>query len=685
MADTPEWLATRCKERGTWDKFRRLADTLDDKASAVEGLHGPDARIARITRHATDTFIQEGNLQKVRGLALLKRTPVTIDEFVTSKEFLGELQDVWPRLMPDIRRVNPDVFTGAAPVHEALLGGATGTGKTTISYTTLAYQDYLFSCFNHPQLLFGLSPVTPIVFMMQSVSQSITKRVVYRPLRALITAMPFTRKWRKWDDRTEAELRFEDGTMFVPALANVEALLGQAIAGAMLDEANFMRVIENSKQVAGARGKGGYFDQAKEVYTNLTRRRQRSFQTRGYSLGCVITLSSTRYKNDFLDQRIDEVRKHSLPNIVTMRRKQYEVVPQDRFSGGRFSLLVGTDRYPTRVLTEADVPGQTYPERGRVLQVPVEYRAKFLTDPEGSLRDIVGIATDSIEAFITQRHKLVDSVERWRARGEPVLCAGYEYELATEGMSQWDDAALKALTEEQKKAARWVHVDLSLSKDPAGIAVLRYDGHVTRRDPDTGIMESLPTAVVEALIQLRPSPQRRVDIAEVRRFVTQLITFYGLNIREVTFDGFQSAESIQSLIRAGVRSRLVSLDRDPEPYVELRRAFYEDRIDMCDSEVARIELANLEFLSDKNRIDHPPKGSKDVSDALAGAFHAMRTSRKIRTRTRILDGAGAPYKTDHSRGDPERRDMRPRPAQEEKKPDDKPARRDPVRRDPIRR
>src|SRR5206468_5683782 len=121
-----------------------------------------------------------------------------------------------------------------------------------------------------------------------------------------------------------------------PALANLEAILGQAIAGSMQDEVNFMQIIENSKRVVGGRGQGGKFDQAKEVHSNITRRRARSFTTRGYSMGTLCILSSTRYKNDFLDQRIDEVRTHKLPNIVTLRRKQYEVVPQERFKGPKF-------------------------------------------------------------------------------------------------------------------------------------------------------------------------------------------------------------------------------------------------------------------------------------------------------------------------------------------------------------
>lgn len=622
------------------EAFVRFAESTLEKIERVAQNQGQRSRITGIWRHAGQALVTQGNLHKLRALQLMNKTPVTIDEFVESPEFFGELQSVWPRLRPDIRAMNPDVFMGETPVFEALLGGATGTGKTTLCYTTNAYQLYLLSCFTTPQLIYGLSSVTPIVFMFQSVSQTVTRRVVYKPFRDLFTAMPYTKRWLAWNKYRESDLQLAGNLHVVPALANLDAILGQAIAGCMLDEVNFMRVIQNSTQVAGTRGQGGKFDQAKEIYTNITRRRQRSFQTKSYSMGVLCVLSSTRYKNDFLDQRMRQVREYGLANILPIRRKQYEVLPQERFSGETFRLLIGSEEWGTRILEDHEVAGEHYSVRGTVENVPIEYLDKFKVDPEGSLRDIIGIATDAIAPFMTQRHKIVEAIQRFKEASRRNFAVKNEVDLAEGGFAQWNDDVLRTLSEVDKARPRWVHIDLSLANDACGVSVVSFMGMTARLDENTDKVELAPLFSVDAAVQIKPSSERHIDIAEVRRWVMQLATYYGLNLYEVTYDGFQSAESMGVLRRSGIRSRLVSLDRSNEPYEEVRRAYYEDRIMSVDSETLKLELATLEYNEKTLKIDHPPSGSKDVADAVAGAITAARTSRIIRNQIRQIDEGG---------------------------------------------
>ncbi len=624
------------------------AERLYASALANQGAY---SRASKMYAHAIEAAANKGNFTFLRQLAFMKRVPVTLDEFLDSPEFLGDIQEIWPALKDDIRAMNPDVFIGEEPVHEALLGGATGTGKTTLCYSTNAYQAYLFNCFNTPQRLYGLSPITPIVFMMQSVSQTITKRIFYRPFREMFTAMPFTQKWLQWDRRREAELMFENGLTIVPALANIEAILGQAIAGSMLDEVNFMRIIENSKQTAGSRGKGGLYDQATDVYTNITRRRQRSFQTKGYSMGVLCILSSTRYKNDFLDKRMDEVAKHNLSNILCLRRKQYEVVPQERFSGVKFQIVVGTDDHSTMVIEPHHVAGEDYPLNATIETVPVEYRERFLTDPDGALRDIVGIATDTIAPYIGQRHKITEAILRFKEQKLKPICVKDFVELAVHGMPQWDDVVLNGMSPSLRKQPRFAHIDLSINGDTCGVSVVRLAGFENRASKE-GVMEVLPVFVVEAAVAIKPSTSKELDIAEVRRWVLQLSTFYGLNLYSVTFDGFQSVESRQALNKSAVRTWLVSMDRNTEPYDELKRSLYEDRLMMGPFEHLRVELSQLEYNSKLRKVDHPPKGSKDVSDAVAGAVFAARSSRIVRAQAGLVDSQGEAIRQSSARPDP---------------------------------
>src|SRR5262249_17983145 len=140
------------------------------------------------------------------SLGNLKHTPVTIQEFLESEEFLGNDPDfkVWPALRHDLEIINADIFTGQHKVLEAFDGGATATGKTFVAQITQAYQLYLMCCFKKPYKLWPIfSPKTPLIFMFQSVQEGITKRVIYEPFREMFTDMPWVRKNIIWNHDKE--------------------------------------------------------------------------------------------------------------------------------------------------------------------------------------------------------------------------------------------------------------------------------------------------------------------------------------------------------------------------------------------------------------------------------------------------------------------------------------------------
>jgi hypothetical protein len=638
--------------QATLDAIKRAADILHRCA-----LRRDNKRAHAITAFAAEQAEIQNNPAPYQAISGLREYPATIDEFVESEEFLGSHVSVWPELREDLRRMNPDVFTGEAPVYEALLGGATGTGKTMLAQITTLYQLYLCNCFIDPQRVFELAPNTQITFMLMSVTSQVTERAIYRPLRDLFEGMPYAQQELIWSRRKSGILELKDRNVcIVPATANVQAMLGQAVIGGILDEVNFMDVIEHSKRVAGHRGAGGRFDQASELYETLSRRRKSRFITEGISIGTLCVISSTRYKDDFLDRRMRDVEEHGQQNVVVIRRKQYEVNP--KFLEGNyptFRVLVGTDYYPTRILEEHEKRGDHYNENAMVEAVPEPFRIEFQKDPENALRDIIGIATDSISPFISQRHKIIDAITAGEEAGLQHWVENPDVELRTHGMPQWMDEVVRAIRD--KNAPRWVHADLSLVSDRCGIAIVKVPGFINKvTKPAVGIIETLPLFHVEAAISIQPDSMHPIDIPDLRRWVLQLSTFYGINIHEFTFDGFQSKESQIQLRKMGVRSREISLDRTTEPYDVLRRALYDDRLIMVNSEIARIELSQLERNTEKNKIDHPPKGSKDVADAIAGAVYAASTSRRIRSRITTVNEDGTRVNVGRNP-----RDMGPRP------------------------
>jgi hypothetical protein len=607
-----------------------------------------EVRYGKMIHHAFTQLADHNNPAFLLALKKMKRVPVTLDEFIDSNDFLGGQMDIWPKLREDLKLMNPDQLIGEEPVNEVLLGGATGTGKTNTATVTQAYQLYNLLCFDWPQELFSLSRTTPIVFMFSSVSTTITNRVIYKPFRDLFLGMKFTQRYVEFNKQLESSLSIGQNIMVVPALASVQSMVGSAVISGILDEVNFMARVENSKMVVGATGAGGIFDQAEQTYRNLSRRRKSRFITRGISPGVLCVVSSTRYKGDFLDRRVDEIRTTGEKNTLVFRRKQYEVAPQTRYTGERFRLLVGTDRYPTRVLEEHEVPGKHFPAEAEIEMVPVEYLADFKRDAEAALRDIVGIATDAIRPFIAQRDRIIDAINAGRAaRLRPVVDREVIV-LAEEGLPPLPET----FRPQDSGAPRFVHIDLSITSDRCGVAMVRHDGFVQVRG------ERLPKFAVELAIGIKPDPQNELQISELREWVLRMISRYDLNVVQISYDGFQSRESIQVLRRAGVRATNVSVDKTPEPYESFRSALYDGRLLLPENEVLRQELIQLEWLAHKGKVDHPPRGTKDIADAICGAFFAASKHPIVRTGVRALDDEGKPLRTPFSMQRPSSK-MRP--------------------------
>lgn len=639
------------------EKVKWLNDRKRDAERAyAQVLASGHAREAAIFKNAALELIEHNNPGFFQSISEMKHIPVPIDEFIDSPEFLAcdtnePLMEFWPALRPVIRQMNPDVVLGEEPLHTVYMAGATGWGKSFGALATNLYQVYLMTCFRNPHRLFGLSKeTTPIVFLFMSASGTLAKRTLYQPFRNAFTNMRYAKRHVMYNRFKESQLELDQNIIVAPALADIKSMLGQAIPGGIVDEINFMSVVENSTQVAGPTGQGGKYDQAEIVVSNLTRRRRRSFATSGISIGTVCLPSSTRYKGDFLDRKIEEVDTQAFEarqegratNSLVLRHKQYDIAPlrdkRDK-AGETFDLLIGTDDYPTRILARGDEPGVTYPENGRVEHPPISYKPFFVSDPEGACRDIIGVASNAITPFFSQRHKIIESMQQWVASGEQSFLLKDNVILSEDGMPQINEEWLPT----DREALRFVHVDLSSSVDSTGIAMVRYDGHTPVPNPNNPEMfDLMPRFVVEMACSIKPDSIHQIDPAEIRQWIMQLITHHGFNIQRVSYDGFQSKESLRQFRKAGVASKLISVDKTSDPYKTFRSALYEGRALLPDNDSLRAELISLEYLADKDKVDHPPKGRKDMSDAVCGAIFSANNSRDVRDSNAVVNSGGRP-------------------------------------------
>lgn len=602
---------------------RRKQAFLNAADSMVAGVG--NRMFADMYRTAIRKQLTEGDSSLFTFMANLERTPVGIEEFIDSPEFLGSTDLVlWPEVRKTIVEINNNWWRGleSGAHDEATLMGATGTGKTSIAIVTTIYHLYLLSCLMNPQALYGFPKATSIVFAIMGAKPRVVNKVIYLPMRKLIENMPYFQKHFMPDKLIESEMYFaEKNIRIAQAGGDEDAILGEAIIGGIIDEINFMNVVQRSKKAEVSTGRAGLYDQAQQVHSTMQRRKKGRFTRPGPMLGIVIASSSTKYKGDFTDRHKTFVDKHGIKTCYIYNKRQFDVVPSERFSGKKFRLVIGNDiHHDTRVLND----GEVVPNGAWVEEVPIEYIDDFRKKPYDALRDVMGVSHNALAPFIKTRHKIYECVEAGKEMGLESILVRDHVILGEHGMPQVKQGVYCA----NPSRPRYVHIDLSRNADRCGIAMLRFDGmrEVSRSSKgkdDTPMKELLPVAVVEMSCSIAPDANNEIDVAEVRAFVKHLRTKYGYPIRGVSYDGVDSRESIQAWRKDGMRATMVSVDRTSVPYKQFRDAMYDTRVILQNDDEVLSEILDLEYDEDKDKVDHSVNGSKDVSDAICGAYTNM--------------------------------------------------------------
>lgn len=173
-----------------------------------------------------------------------------------------------------------------------------------------------------------------------------------------------------------------------------------------------------------------------------------------------------------------------------------------------------------------------------------------------------------------------------------------------------------------------MHADLAVTGDKAGVAmahVARWQDVEVASELPSGqvimVTERRPVVVVDFVISYSAStatiPPREIQIRWARLLALELRRRH-FRVCRFTFDQYQSQDSMQILARQGIETDRLSTDLTTEHWRNLRDLFSEDRIRMVRRESLLTELYSLTRLTN-GRVDHPPSGSKDEADALAGA------------------------------------------------------------------
>ena len=481
--------------------------------------------------------------------------------------------------------------------------GCIGAGKSTVSIIGLLYDLYRVTLLKDPHKKYKLIPTTPIVITLITATMDLAGAVLADQLIDVIGASPYFRSKLlpgKGDKIDEEMFPHHVGIAYGSRMRHS---LGKAVIGAIIDEANFQNAVA---------------DQAVQNYNSIRRRMFSRFMTRGGEVPCRMWVVSSRNEStSFLESHIDAERSN--PQVAIFEPAIWEVqAHKGIYSGKTFPVFTGSDVEQPKVLT-SDSELDEY--AGRIIHVPVEYRKDFENNLPGALQDLAGVATRNGVNLIYN----VEALDRSMCLDN--CMTNDELQLSMMDNDQISDYYKGNLP----KGKYYIHLDGGLKNDRFGFAMSRVTENIsvtTVSAIDGGQVSKISPAVETPLVfGIKARPGSEVPFWKVRVFLAYLRS-NGVNIAQITCDGYQSADMMQLLTKMGFNVKYASVDKTKDPYLKLSSNIILGLIKMPKSKILRIELMNLQNLPKK--IDHPATvvvdgeqvaGGKDIADAVASSSY----------------------------------------------------------------
>ena len=305
-----------------------------------------------------------------------------------------------------------------------------------------------------------------------------------------------------------------------------------------------------------------------DLAENLYHRIHSRMVSRFLGDGVLMNLSAPRYVDDFVQRRVRQIERGKDTRLYASRKAVWETRPQlvAELEDGKWF------EFP-------------HPDTGRLTPIPMSLQAAFESNPDMSWRDFGAVPVSTLTPLDPK-------------------AAEFLHKCAT---------LPGASSQPEPGALYYVHGDIGLTKDACVVAMVHVCGFTAEDEPIV--------AVDRVQMVGQRSDTGQVELEDVKRLVLSWRD-EGYRIAQASFDRFQSADLRQRLQRMGLRTKLVSVDATTEAYDRLKVLLHEGRFAFFAGTPAtdrfEREYRSLELVRGV-KVDHPPGGSKDAADAIAGA------------------------------------------------------------------
>jgi hypothetical protein len=519
--------------------------------------------------------------------------PVALEEFVTSKKYLGlpplsEYQYTMLKASTQIYKQETlinlygedegrKIFKQTC--NEVILQLGKGSGKDYTSTIACAYVVYLLLCLTDPAVYYGKPPGDAIDIINIAINAVQANRVFFKGFNQRIERSPWFQG--RYIGKANS-IEFDKSVTVHSGHSQAESWEGYNVLIVILDEISGFE-LESTSGHAQAKTASAIYKMYKGSVTS-----------RFPDFGKILLLSFPRFRMDYIQQKYNEA---VAEKEIIIRSHHFKVDPElpDGTPGNEFEIEWEEDHIVSYRLPRIYALKRPTWEINPTRKIE-DFTEAFYTDPTDALSRFACMPPDATDAFFKNRAVIE------KAFSNP--------NLGVDSYGRFDDFFVP-----DPEKNYYVHVDLAQKHDHCAVALSHVDGWVTMKIGEK-YKEAAPKVIVDAVRFWTPTASRSVDFTEVKDYILSLRS-RGFNLKMVTFDRWNSHDMMQQLKASGINSELLSVAK--KHYEDMSLTLTEERLHGPHIQLLIDELLQLRIVKDK--VDHPRKGSKDLSDAVCGAVY----------------------------------------------------------------
>ena len=554
--------------------------------------------------------------------------PVDIMTFICEDRFIGRSTRQGTTIYPFWKGEFKEIFDTSKEYQEIVLTGAIGIGKTSTAVICLCYLLYLLMCLKNPQEFFKFVEGTEITIAFCNITLDLAEGVAFETMHEYLRNSPWFLERGIVTGRKK--LRYNPpNNITISFGSDAGHFLGKQIFAALLDEVDFKK--SSFKGVDALSIQNGIMN----TYTQIKERINSRFIVDGKHYGHMFLVSSKKSEHDFLESYVRKMLadEKEAKKMLVIDEPQWVVKPSENYCGEKFKVAVGN-----KMLSSYVVPDDTTDESIEgikaqgytIIEVPIEMRRSFILDVNSALMNLAGIsvigATSYFNYSLFKRCYLSDVPKPFATE---VLEIGLHDKREILEFFNPD-----VIPEELKAKPLFIHIDTSLSGDKTGFSVVAITGKkATKRyigAEETITYERCYRHIFSITIKAPTGDE--ISLEKTRQFIYNL-KYLGFNIKRISIDGFQSADTRQILDINGFDAIIISMDKlkdgEQPGYSTTRSAMNDGRVGMIRYEILEDELVRLQRDVSTGKVDHPIDGSKDMADSFAGAIYNASTYEEL--------------------------------------------------------